>query len=211
LIMMHSDDNGLVVPPKLAPLQVAIVPIHKGEEELKTLREKIEPVVKELRAKGITVKFDDDDKQRPGWKFAEYEMRGIPVRLAMGMRDLQNGSIELARRDTLSKESVSFEGIADRVANLLEEIQQSMYEKALKFRDGMTSRVSTYTEFKEVLEKKGGFIYAHWDGTAETEEKIKEETKATIRCIPLNNKLEAGTCIYSGKPSKQEVIFARAY
>jgi len=211
LIMTHSDDKGLVLPPKLAPLQVAIVPIHKGEDELNTLREKINPIVKELRGKGISVKFDDDDKQRPGWKFAEYEMKGIPVRLAMGMRDLEAGTIELARRDTATKESVAFEGIADRVEKLLEQIQKDMFEKAKTYRDNLTTHVNTYDEFKEVLNGKGGFIFAHWDGTPETEESIKQETKATIRCIPLGNKLEEGTCIYSGKPSKQKVMFARSY
>jgi prolyl-tRNA synthetase len=211
LIMTHSDDKGLVLPPKLAPLQVAIVPIHKGEEELNKLREKIDPLVKELRAKGISVKFDDDDKQRPGWKFAEYEMKGIPIRLAMGMRDMEADTIELARRDTATKESVSFEGIASRVEKLLDQIQIDMFEKAKKYRDDLTTHVSTYAEFKEVLDKKTGFVMAHWDGTPETEEKIKTETKATIRCIPLDSKLEEGTCIYSGKPSKQKVLFARAY
>ncbi|HLP11897.1 MAG TPA: proline--tRNA ligase [Flavobacteriales bacterium] len=211
LIMTHSDDNGLVLPPKLAPLQVAIVPIHKGDEELKTISEKIEPVVKALRAKGISVKYDNDDKSRPGWKFAEYEMKGVPVRLAMGMRDLAAGNIELARRDTLTKEVVPFEGIADRVEKLLEQIQHDMFEKAKKYRDEGSHHVNSYEEFKKVLDEKGGFIYAHWDGTPETEEKIKNETKATIRCIPLDNKLEDGSCIYSGKPSKQRVVFARAY
>lgn len=210
LIMTHSDDNGLVIPPRLAPIQVAIVPIYKGDEELNTIREKIEPVIKELKANGISVKFDDDDKQRPGWKFAEYELKGVPVRLAMGGRDCANGTIELARRDTVTKETVSFDGIAKRVIDLLEEIQQAMYDKALKFRQENSHQANTWDEFKSMLDK-GGFIAAHWDGTPETEEKIKEETKATIRCIPLNNPKEEGKCIYSGKPSTQRVVFARAY
>lgn len=211
LIMTHSDDAGLVIPPKLAPLQVAIVPIYKGEEELKMIWEKIEPVIKALKAKGISVKFDDDDKQRPGWKFAEYEMKGVPVRLALGARDIGNGVIEMARRDTQAKESVPFEGIADRVEKLLEEIQDNLLQRARKLREEKTSYVDTYEDFKKTLDTKAGFVYAHWDGTSETEEKIKEETKATIRCIPLDNPQEEGKCIYSGKPSRQRVVFARAY
>lgn len=211
LIMTHSDDNGLVLPPKLAPIQVAIVPIFKGEEDLNVIREKIDPVIKELRAKGISVKFDDDDKQRPGWKFAEYELKGVPVRLGIGARDCQNNTIEIARRDTLTKESVSFDGIGQRVADLLEEIQTNLFNRAKQYRDEHTTKVDTYEDFKKVLDTKAGFVLAHWDGTPETEEKIKEETKATIRCIPLNNTMENGTCIYSGKPSQQRVLFARAY
>lgn len=211
LIMTHSDDNGLVIPPKLAPLQVVIVPIYKGEEELQKLREKIGPIISELKANGVSVKLDDDDKQRPGWKFAEYELKGVPIRLAMGMRDLANNVIELARRDNLTKETVPFDGLANRIVNLLDEIQKSMLTKARQFRDNNIHMVSTFEEFKKVLDEKGGFISAHWDGTPETEEKIKELTKATIRCIPLNNKLEDGLCVYSGKPSKQRVLFARAY
>lgn len=211
LIMTHSDDNGLVLPPKLAPIQVAIVPIFKGEEDLNVIREKIDPIIKELRAKGISVKFDDDDKQRPGWKFAEYELKGVPVRLGIGARDCQNNTIEIARRDTLTKESVSFDGIGQRVADLLEEIQANLFNRAKQYRDEHTTKVDTYEEFKKVLDTKAGFVLAHWDGTPETEEKIKEETKATIRCIPLNNTMENGTCIYSGKPSQQRVLFARAY
>lgn len=211
LIMTHSDDAGLVLPPRLAPLQVVIVPIYKGEEELKLIWEKVEPVIKALKAKGISVKFDDDDKQRPGWKFAEYEMKGVPVRLALGGRDISNGVIELARRDKQTKESVPFDGIAERVENLLEEIQQNLLDKARKMRDENTHTIDNYEDFKKQLDNGGGFIYAHWDGTSETEEKIKEETKATIRCIPLEGKNEDGKCIYSGKPSKQRVLFARAY
>jgi prolyl-tRNA synthetase len=210
LIMAHSDDNGLVLPPKLAPIQVVIVPIYKGEEDLAKISEKVLPVFEELKARGISVKYDDDDKQRSGWKFAEYELRGVPVRLGIGLRDLENGSIEVARRDTLTKESRSLEGVVDYVADLLNEIQASIYQKALKFREENTFRVDTWEDFKTQIEK-GGFISAHWDGTAETEEKIKAETKATIRCIPLDAPEEAGTCVYSGKPSNKRVIFARAY
>ena len=211
LIMTHSDDNGLVLPPRLAPLQVVIVPIFKSDEELKMITQKIEPLLNELKNAGIRVKFDNDDKQRPGWKFAEYEMKGVPVRLAIGLRDCAANTIELARRDTLTKESVSFDGIAKRIENLLEEIQLSLFNKAKIFRDEFTFKADSYDEFKKLLDNKGGFILAHWDGTVETEEKIKEETKATIRCIPLNNSPEYGKCIYSGKPSGQRVLFARAY
>ncbi len=210
LIMAHSDDNGLVLPPKLAPIQVVIVPIYKTPEDLARISEKANPIFEELRAAGISVKYDDDDKQRSGWKFAEYELRGVPVRLGMGMRDLENGSIEVARRDNLTKESRPLEGIVDHVKALLDEIQENIYQRALKFRDDNTFRVDTWDEFKEQIEL-GGFILAHWDGTAETEEKIKDETKATIRCIPLDAPEEAGKCVYSGAPSNKRVIFARAY
>lgn len=210
LIMAHSDDNGLVLPPKLAPIHVVIVPIHRGEEDLATITETIQPIIKELKSYGITVKFDDNDAQRPGWKFAEYELKGVPVRMAIGMRDLQNGVIEVARRDNLSKETRPIEGIAAYVKDLLEEIQTSIYEKALNFRKENSFEVNTWDEFKEQIEK-GGFLHCHWDGTSETEEKIKELTKATIRCIPLDAKEEAGTCILTGKPSAKRVIFARAY
>lgn len=210
LIMAHSDDNGLVLPPKLAPIQVVIVPIYRDEEGLRQISEKVEGIVKELKAKGISVKFDNDDKQKPGFKFAEYELKGVPVRLGLGMRDLENGTVEVARRDTLTKESRSIEGIADYVANLLDEIQANIYQKALKFREENTFKVETWEEFKEQIEK-GGFISAHWDGTAETEEKIKQETKATIRCIPLDAAEEEGKCIYSGEKSSKRVLFARAY
>jgi len=210
LIMAHSDDNGLVLPPRLAPVQVVIVPIYKSEEDLARISEKVNPIFEELKAKGISVKYDDDDKQRSGWKFAEYELRGVPVRLGIGLRDLENGTIEVARRDTLTKESRSLEGVAGYVADLLDEIQTNIYQKALHFREQNTFRVDTWEDFKTQIEK-GGFISAHWDGSGETEEKIKEETKATIRCIPMDAPAEAGADVYSGKPSNKRVIFARAY
>jgi prolyl-tRNA synthetase len=210
LIMAHSDDQGLVLPPRLAPIQVVIVPIYKSEEDLQKISEKVNPIFEELKAKGISVKYDDDDKQRSGWKFAEYELKGVPIRLALGMRDLENGTIEVARRDTLTKESRSIEGIADYLSKLLDEIQMNIFQRALKFREENTFPVDTWEGFKTQIEK-GGFIKAHWDGTSETEEKIKEETKATIRCIPFDEPEEEGTDVYSGKPSKQRVVFARAY
>jgi prolyl-tRNA synthetase len=210
LIMAHSDDNGLVLPPKLAPIQVVIVPIYKGEDELRAISEKIDPLVSELKSRGISVKYDDDDKQRSGWKFAEYELKGVPVRLAMGMRDLAAGTIEVARRDELSKESVSFDGVADHIASLLEEIQINIFKKALSFREDNTHKVDSWEDFKMRIEE-GGFLLAHWDGTSETEEKIKEETKATIRCIPFDRDDETGSCIFSGKESSGRVVFARAY
>ena len=210
LIMTHSDDNGLVLPPKLAPIQVVIVPIYKSEEDRKKITEAVEPVLKELKDKGITVKYDDSDNRRPGFKFAEYELKGIPVRLAIGARDLENGTVEIMRRDTLEKETVSFEGIADKVERELEEIQMALFNKALALREATTYKVDSYEEFKEKIEN-GGFFLAHWDGTTETEEKIKEETKATIRCIPLNGEKEEGVCMVTGKPSKQRVIIARSY
>ncbi|HEX8566664.1 MAG TPA: proline--tRNA ligase [Pyrinomonadaceae bacterium] len=210
LIMAHSDDNGLVLPPKLAPIQVVIVPIYRAPEDLQKISEKVSPLVAELKARGISVKFDDSDNNKPGWKFAEYELRGVPVRIAMGMRDLENGTLEIARRDTLTKETQQFDGAADFIANLLDEIQANIYQKALKFREENTFRVDTWDEFKEQIER-GGFLSAHWDGTAETEERIKEETKATIRCIPLAAPEESGVDVYSGKPSNRRVIFARAY
>lgn len=211
LIMAHSDDNGLVLPPKLAPIHVVMVPIYKGEEELKAIVEKMEGIAAELKVKGITVKIDDRDNVRSGFKFAEYELKGVPVRLAIGPRDLANGTVELARRDTLTKESVPAEGIAERIEKLLEDIQKGIYDKALKFRDSMITKVDTYDEFKKVLEDKGGFILAHWDGTPETEEQIKSETKATIRCIPVDAPEEEGKCIISGKPSHRRVLFAKSY
>jgi prolyl-tRNA synthetase len=211
LIMAHSDDNGLILPPKLAPIHVVIVPIHKNEEELARINEKAESIKKLLTARGLSVKYDNRDTHKPGWKFAEYELKGIPVRLAIGPRDLQNNSVELVRRDTLEKKVVPVEGIDKLITDLLDEIQQNMYQKALQFRNQNTIPVSTWEEFKEVIASKGGFVSAHWDGTAETEEKIKDETKATIRCIPLNNSLEEGKCIFSGKPSRQRVLFAVAY
>lgn len=211
LVMSHSDDLGLVLPPKIAPLQVVIVPIYKGIEEMEEIYQQMQGLINGLKQLNITVKFDDDDKQRPGWKFAQYEMQGVPVRIAVGKRDLQNNQIEVARRDTLSKQLVPLDTAIDHVKNLLEDIQKNLLNTAKKRLEGNIHRVDTWEEFKDVLENKGGFIYAHWDGTSETELKIKEETKATIRCIPLNNPLEEGKCIYSGKPSKQRVLFARSY
>jgi prolyl-tRNA synthetase len=210
LIMAHSDDDGLVLPPKLAPIQVVIIPIFRNEEQLTQLSEKINPLIKELKKVGISVKYDTSDANKPGWKFAEYELRGVPVRLAMGMRDFENNTVEIARRDLKTKETISADGLVAHIQNLLEEIQVNIYKKAAQFRQENTFRVDTYEAFKEQIEK-GGFLMAHWDGTSETEESIKEETKATIRCIPLDAELEEGTCVYSGKPSKQRVIFARAY
>ncbi len=210
LIMAHSDDDGLVMPPKLAPLQVVIVPIFKNEEEMNKLQERCAPLMKELKAKGISVKFDTDDTKRPGFKFAEYELKGVPVRLAMGMRDYEAGTVEVARRDTKEKSSQQFEGIGAYIEKLLVDIQQNIYNKALAFRDSNIREVNSWDEFLKVIEQPG-FISAHWDGTSETEDKIKELTKATIRCIPLNNPQQDGVCVFSGKPSKERVIFARAY
>lgn len=210
LIMAHSDDNGLVLPPKLAPTQVVIVPIYKSPEDLAAISAKINPIIKELKIAGISVKYDDDDKQRSGWKFAEYELKGVPVRLAIGRRDLDNGTVEVARRDTLTKESQPLDGIVEHIRSLLDEIQANIYRRALRFREENTHRVETWDEFKTQIEL-GGFILAHWDGTVETEEKIKDETKATIRCIPLDADDETGKCVYSGAPSARRVIFARAY
>jgi prolyl-tRNA synthetase len=211
LVMAHSDDDGLILPPRIAPLQVVIVPIYKGDEQKAKIDAKVNEIVGQLKAAGIRVKYDDSDNARPGWKFAEYEMKGVPVRIALGARDLENNVAEVARRDTKTKESLPLDGLAERIGTLLEDIQQQMYNKALTFRDGHITPADTMEEFERLLEEKGGFISAHWDGTTETEEKIKERTKATIRCIPLNNKLEAGTCILTGKPSTQRVLFARAY
>ena len=210
LIMTHSDDNGLVLPPKLAPIQVVIVPIYKNEEGRKSISERVEPIIKALRAKGISVKYDDADNKRPGFKFADYEVKGVPVRLAIGQRDLEEGTVELMRRDTLEKETVPMDGIADHIETLLEDIQDNLFKKALKLREEKTITVETYDEFKEKIEE-GGFILAHWDGTPETEEKIKEETKATIRCIPLAGDKTPGVCMVTGKPSAQRVLFARSY
>ncbi len=210
LIMTHSDDNGLVLPPHLAPIQVVIVPIYKNAEGLAKISERVDSIVKNLRAKGISVKYDDADNKRPGFKFADYEVKGVPVRLAIGARDLENGTVEVMRRDTLEKETLPLEGIEDTVANLLEDIQKNLLEKARKYREEMTTTADTYEEFKEKIEK-GGFILAHWDGTPETEEKIKEETKATIRCIPFEGDKTPGVCMVTGKPSERRVIFARSY
>lgn len=211
LIMTHSDDQGLVLPPKLSPIQVVIVPIYKGQEQLNQINDIAFTLKTALQNKGISVKYDNRDTQRPGFKFAEYELKGVPVRIAIGGRDLENGTLEIARRDTKEKETVSQEGIAERVEKLLIEIQENLYQKALALQNNMTHSANSYDEFKSILETKGGFVYAHWDGTTETELKIKEETKATIRCIPLNNKKEEGKCIYSGKISTQRVLFAKSY
>ena len=210
LIMTHSDDNGLVLPPNLAPTQVVIVPIFKKQDQLDALMEKLNPLADELKKLGIRVQVDASDKATPGFKFAEYELKGVPLRLAMGGRDLENGTIELARRDTMTKETVSFDGIVETIQNLLKEVQDNIYQKALNFRLENTREVNTWEEFKEEI-KKPGFLLCHWDGTPETEEKIKAETKATIRCIPLEGDKTPGTCIYTGKPSAQRVIFAIAY
>ena len=210
LIMAHSDDKGLVLPPKLAPIQVVIVPIHRSPEDLAAITAVVDPLCAELRAAGISVKFDDNDNQRSGWKFAEYELKGVPVRLAIGMRDLEAGTVEVARRDNLTKETRPLAGLTDYIKTLLDEIQAAIFQKALAFREENTHRVDTWDEFKDQIEK-GGFLLAHWDGTAETEEKIKDETKATIRCIPLDAPEEHGKCIFTGNPSTKRVVFARAY
>jgi len=211
LVMAHSDDEGLISPPKLAPIQVVIVPIFRSEEDLAKISEKANQIKDELKAKGISVKFDNRDTHKPGWKFAEYEMQGVPVRIAMGMRDLENGTVEVARRDTKEKMILSFDDLVNKVEHLMEAIQDNIYQRALTFREENSHNADTYDEFKDIIENKGGFVYAHWDGTTETEEKIQEETKATIRCIPFNQKEEDGKCIYSGKPSKGRVVFAKAY
>lgn len=211
LIMAHSDDQGLVLPPKIAPLQVVIVPIYKGEESKAVIDTKANEIAASLKALGIRVKYDNSDNSRPGWKFAQYELQGVPVRLAMGLRDIENKVVEVARRDTKEKNSVSMDGLANHVVKLLADIQQSMFDKALAFRTTKTTNANSWDEFVKLLDEKGGFIAAHWDGSAETEELIKEKTKATIRCIPLNYKKEEGKCILTGKPSTQRVLFARAY
>jgi prolyl-tRNA synthetase len=213
LIMAHSDDNGLVLPPKLAPIQVVIVPIYKSDEELDRISAKANEIMNNLKAKGISVHFDHRDTHKPGWKFAEYELKGVPLRIAMGPRDLENNTVELARRDTLSKETVDLgqTDISEYIEGLLEKIQDSIYQKALDFREEMTTEVNTWDAFQDLIENKGGFLSAHWDGTAETEEKIKDLTKATIRCIPLGENKEEGKCILTGRPSKERVLFARAY
>jgi prolyl-tRNA synthetase len=211
LIMAHSDDNGLVLPPKLAPYQVVIVPIYRTEEERIKVLEKCEQIKRQLLDANISVKFDDRDTYKPGWKFAEYELKGVPVRIAIGSRDMENGTMEIARRDTLTKEIISEDGFEKKISSLLDDIQSNIFKKALDFRQNNIREANSWDEFKELLEKEGGFISAHWDGTAETEEKIKEETKATIRLIPLNNNKEEGKCVYSGKTSKERVIFAKSY
>jgi len=211
LVMTHSDDNGLVLPPKLAPIQVVIVPIYKGLDQLDAISEKVEPLVKELRSRGITVKYDTRDTHKPGFKFNEYELKGVPVRLAVGQRDLANGTFEVARRDTLTKEIVKADEVVDKVVALMDEIQENIFKKALDYRQEHITEVDSYEEFKKVIEEKGGFVSAHWDGTAETEDKIKEDTKATIRCIPLDASEEVGKCMVTGKPSVRRVLFAKAY
>jgi prolyl-tRNA synthetase len=211
LVMAHSDDQGLVLPPKLAPIQVVIVPIFKGDEQKAMIDEKVAGVVKELKQAGIRVKYDDNDNQRPGWKFAEYEMKGVPLRIGIGARDIENNVVEVARRDTKEKKSYAIEGLSASIINLLGEIQQSIYNKAYAYREEHITKADTWDEFINLLDGKAGFISAHWDGTSETEDKIKEMTKATIRCIPLYNEQEDGKCILTGQPSKERVLFARAY
>jgi prolyl-tRNA synthetase len=211
LVMTHSDDEGLVLPPRIAPVQVVIVPIFKGEEQKALLDEKVHAMVASFKAAGIRVKYDDSDNQRPGWKFAEYELKGVPVRIAVGPRDLENNQVEIARRDTKEKTTVSMEGITETVAQLLLDIQSNLFNRAKKYRDEHITKVDSWDDFIVTLDTKAGFVSAHWDGTPETEDKIKEMTKATIRCIPLNNEQEAGVCILTGQPSTQRVLFARAY
>jgi prolyl-tRNA synthetase len=210
LIMTHSDDNGLVLPPNLAPFQVVIVPIYKNEEQLEAISAKVAEITAKLKALGISFKYDNNDNKKPGWKFAEYELKGVPVRLAMGARDMENGTVEVARRDTLTKETVAIEGVETYIDELLKTIQANIFQKAFDYRASVTRDVNSYDEFKVEIEK-GGFLMCHWDGTPETEELIKEETKATIRCIPLNGDTTPGVCMVTGKPSAQRVVFARAY
>ncbi|OAB81709.1 proline--tRNA ligase [Cochleicola gelatinilyticus] len=211
LIMTHSDDNGLVLPPNLAPDQVVIVPIYRNDEQFDAVSEVAKKLMTELRAQGIRVKFDNRDTHKPGWKFNEYELKGVPVRIAIGPKDIEKGTVEIARRDTLQKEFISMEGVVEKVTSLMEEIQNNLFKKAINHRSEHTTEVNSYEEFKDMLKTKGGFLSAHWDGTAETEERIKNETKATIRCIPIDRKEEAGTCIFTGKPSVGRVLFAKAY
>ena len=211
LIMTHSDDNGLVLPPKLAPIQVVIIPIYKSDEQKAAITEKVQVLMAKLKAKGISVKYDDDDSQRSGWKFNEYEVKGVPVRVAIGPRDLENNQAEVARRDTLEKANYALDTLDETIEKLLDEIQHNLFQRSLEFRDSNIRKADTWEEFVDILDNKSGFVYAHWDGTTETEEKIKELAKATIRCIPFNNPLEEGKCILTGKPSKQRVVFARAY
>jgi prolyl-tRNA synthetase len=211
LVMAHSDDDGLIMPPRIAPFQVVIVPIHKGEEQKAVIDARVKALLQELKLAGIRVKYDDNDNNRPGWKFAEYEKKGVPVRIAIGARDIENNTVEIARRDTKEKMSVAMDGLSVRIINLLQQIQQDMYDKAKAYRDEHITPANSWDEFVQLLNEKGGFVSAHWDGTAETEEKIKEETKATIRCIPLDVQEEEGKCILTGKPSKKRVLFAQAY
>jgi prolyl-tRNA synthetase len=210
LIMAHSDDSGLIIPPKLAPIQVVIVPIYRNDEQLAAISEKVAEITKALKKRGISVKYDNSDANKPGWKFAEYELRGVPVRLAIGARDLENGTVEIARRDNKTKETIAIEGIDQHIETLLADIQQNIYDRALKFREDNTHKVNTWDEFTEQIEK-GGFVLAHWDGSSETEDKIKDLTKATIRCIPFSSPTEDGKCILTGSPSTQRVLFAKAY
>jgi prolyl-tRNA synthetase len=211
LIMTHSDDNGLVLPPKLAPDQVVIVPIYRNDEQFDAVSEVANDLMSKLRAKGIRVKYDNRDTHKPGWKFNEYELKGVPVRIAIGPKDVEKGTVELARRDTLTKEFIPKEDVVTKVEALMEEIQENLYKKAIDFRSNNTTEVDSYDEFKKVLNEKGGFILAHWDGTAATEERVKNETKATIRCIPLDDNNEPGNCMVTGNPSARKVLFARAY
>lgn len=211
LVMAHSDDEGLILPPKIAPLQVVIVPIYKNDEQKALIDAKVSEIVSQLKASKVSVKYDDSDNSRPGWKFAQYELQGVPVRLAIGTRDLENNVVEVARRDTKEKKSVSLDGIVDYIKTLLDDIQLNIYNRARQYRDDHITKVDTWDEFIKLLDEKGGFLSAHWDGTSETEEKIKELTKATIRCIPLDNVQEEGKCILTGNPSTQRVLFARAY
>lgn len=211
LVMAHSDDQGLVMPPRIAPLQVVIVPIFKGPEQKALVDEKVNAIIADLKANGISVKYDDSENTRPGWKFAEYELKGVPVRIAIGQKDIENGVVEVARRDTKEKQSIPAAVLIEHIKFLMTDIQQNLYNRALAYRDSHITEVNSWEEFKQVLNEKGGFISAHWDGTAETENKIKEEAKATIRCIPLNNQPEDGVCVFSGKPSKQRVLFSVAY
>jgi prolyl-tRNA synthetase len=211
LVMAHSDDQGLILPPKIAPLQVVIVPIYKGDEQKALIDKKAKEIMDNLKNLGVRVKYDDNDNNRPGWKFAEYELKGVPVRLALGARDLEKNVVEVARRDTKEKKVVGLDGIAQYVDGLLLDIQHNMFKKAKAYQEEHVTPANDWSEFEKLLDEKGGFISAHWDGSAETEEAIKEKTKATIRCIPLNNPPEDGQCIFSGKPSVQRVLFARAY
>ena len=211
LVMAHSDDNGLVLPPKLAPIQVVIVPVFKNEEQLVAISNVVNPIKKALESRGVSVKYDDRDTHKPGWKFSEYEFKGVPLRITVGPRDIENKTVEIARRDTLEKETLQITDIEEKVVHLLDQIQKNMFDRALSFSEQNTFSVNTWDEFVDTIENKGGFVSAHWDGTTETEEKIKEATKATIRVIPLNNVKESGRCVYSGNPSEQRVIFARAY
>jgi prolyl-tRNA synthetase len=211
LVMAHSDDDGLILPPRLAPIQVVIVPIFKGEEQKRLIDEKVVPLMKELKAVGIKVKYDDSDHTRPGWKFAEYELKGVPVRIAVGARDIEKNLVEVARRDTKGKLNMSLDGLAINIEKLLHAIQENIYNKAFSFRETHITNADAWDDFVRLLDEKGGFVSAHWDGTGDTEDRIKEMTKATIRCIPLNNQQEDGNCILTGKPSTQRVLFARAY